>query len=247
MHPRDPVAEDGWIRWTSNNLEWRSPGIDGLLQSFCDLEKATPDEMAQFVARHGAPEVEGFEVTEGRASNPQGLRVDAARSGHLPVEGLRLHARGISAARRVGAALVTRRPGEMADWLDLQIFGWHWSVDPEDWDDWKLGRERFAGWVSDLLGHGGVRLEADWLGTRGMALEPVAETFVGVIAVLLAREVGAEGQYQCDSCGALVYRKRAPLDGEAVYCDRPECKTEQKRRNQANWRARKREESNRGK
>jgi hypothetical protein len=244
VHPLEPVAKDGWITWRRNNVDFRSAGIEGLLDSYCSLERALPEEMAEFVATHGAPEVEGFEVTAGRERNPRGISVESERGGRLPIDALRRHARGIAAARRVGAALVERKHGRIADWVDMQIFQWHWTVDPDEWDDWKLGRERFAEWTTDLLRQGAVGMQADWLGTRGLALDPVAESFLGVIAILLSREIGAEGQYQCSSCGALVYRQRPPRREEAVYCDRPECKREQKRRNQAAWRARKREEQN---
>ena len=111
-----------------------------------------------------------------------------------------------------------------------------WPAD-EEFDDWAIGRERYASWLSVLFSVTDVSARADWVGMRGLALEPAAGSLLGLIAILLAREVGADGQYECDACGARVFRQRPPRAGESVYCTRPECKREQQRRNQARWRA----------
>ena len=118
--------------------------------------------------------------------------------------------------------------------------GGAWAVEEDDWSDWKLGRERFAHWLTSVFQSTGVTAEADWLGARSLAIEPAATDLLSTIAILLGREVGAEGAWLCDSCGRRVYRARAPREGERVYCSRPECKKEQHRRNTAASRANKR-------
>lgn len=233
--PIDPTADDSRITWQTSVPEgWPDewPGIGMLLDDFCDLERAQPAEMAAFVARYGAPEL----------GKDQWLSRGGGSSGWLSVSALREHARAFSAARRLGAALVMRRPGDREDWFRLDGAGiptrgarTMWS----DLEDWKLGRERFADWLTLLMRELDVATTAQWRGVRGLALDPSPGTLLGAIALLLAREVGAEGQYVCDSCGASVQRVRPPREGEAVYCDRAECKREQKRRNQAAWRAKK--------
>lgn len=210
-----------WKATTEPGSDW--PGTTKLLDAVEELTRATADEMASFISTWG--------VLHGSAG-----------PGSAGVDELRRYARGIGAARRVGAALVTRLPGARADWLSLQLVlseSWAPPEDPDDWNDWKLGRERFARWVSRLFAETGVTARADWVGLRGLAIEPGAESLAGLIAILLAREVGAEGMYECSSCGAPVARNRPPRPGESVYCARAECRREQRRRNQAKWRAKK--------
>lgn len=113
-----------------------------------------------------------------------------------------------------------------------------WLVEPDDWDDWKLGRERFARWLTEVLIDCDVNPYVEWRGARRLAADQHAGTLLGIIAILLVREVGAEGEYACDNCGSPVVRDRAPQQGHGVYCTRPECKREQQRRNQAAWRKR---------
>ena len=225
VRPVDPKASDSRVTW-SGLEQVPDCSLESLLDDFCALAQAEPDEMAAFCLCYAIPD---------------GLRVVVtAEDGGLSVRGLRRAARAIAAARRVGAALVTRRPGSRKDWMDMQGTGLGgWVVEPDDWDDWKLGRERFSRWLTKLLQETGTNVRADWLGTRGLGVEPEIGSFMSLVATLLAREVGAEGQYTCDSCGRPVYRARPPRTGERVYCDLPECKREQRRRNQASWRARK--------
>lgn len=245
MRPRDPFVtpDEGHIAW---EVAWSSDdapawGIDGLLDAYCSLARSQPEEMAAFVAEYGVPEVRGYEVSEG-VHGPLGLRAQTMQAGRIPIRELRWHARAVDAARRVSARLVMRRCGEASDWVAILN-----DLDPgaglrgrDDLGDWKLERELFTACLSDLLETGRVGMLADWLGSKSLALEPVARSFVGVIGLLLAREVGAEGAYVCDSCGAHVARARPPRSGERVYCERIECKREQRRRNQAAWRAKQR-------
>lgn len=248
VRPRNPVADELRVTWAESYADDEAPpfGLDGLLDEYCALAQAEPDEVAEFVSRYGVPEVEGAEASEGRESNPFGFPVQTMRAGSVPIAALRRHAKAVQAFRRLAAALVVRQPGDRADWVSvvnrLTLGDGVFLVDPEDLDDWKLGREHLARLLTLLMEEADVGLEADWLGTRGLALEPRVGTFVGLVAVLLAREVGAEGRYECDACGSGVLRNRPPRDGERVYCRRPECKREQQRRNQRKYRARKRME-----
>lgn len=229
VHPKDVIVDGGSLTWSP--LEKSAPpqtwSITTLLDDFADLERATDDEMATFVSRYGLPEVSTSDDRDRR----------------LSINVLRRAARGVAAARRVGAALTTRRHGALEDWMEMQhVLGNTWVVDPDDWDDWVLGRERFAEWITWWMREAGVTNFADWRGSRGLSLEPESATLFGVIAILVSREIGSEGMYECAACGTLHPRRRAPLDGESVYCDRPTCKREQQRRNQAAWRAKKRAE-----
>jgi len=231
--PTQVRVEEPWLVWTETHPDppddW---GLVSLLEDFCELAEADAEEMARFTERYGVAEVRGTEVRDSF--------VRSQRAGQIPTRQLRHHARALSAGRRVAAALVTRRPGDMGDWVKMQhATGQGWVVSPDDWGDWKLGRERFADWLSVLLEQSETTAMADWLGARRLAVEPVARGLLGIVTLLLAREVGAEGQYECDSCGGRVTRARPPRPGERVYCSRPECKREQQRRNQAAWRAKK--------
>jgi hypothetical protein len=217
--------------------------VDGLLDDYCSMAQATPEEMAGFVATYGLPEVNDAMFPNAKDKRRLSERAQDWRS--LKTRELRLHARGVASARRIGARLVVRRHGSRDDWADVIN---NLSLSPglrlpasDVFGDYKLERELFAEVLSDFLDDAEVTLMADWLGSRGLALEPTTRTLVGVVAILLAREVGAEGAYSCDACGAQVHRQRPPRAGESVYCTRVECKREQQRINQAKWRAKKRE------
>lgn len=235
VYPIDPVADDSRISWkrTHPSMPEHWPGTGPLLGDFCELERAQPAEMASFVARYGMPEIRDGHVTEGPGTTR------STRAGWISVGDLREHARACSAARRLGAALVVRRPGDPEDWHRLEGVGIHTRAD--DVGDWKLGRERLAYWLTELMRQADVGTGAEWLGSKGLALDPAPGTLLGVMVLLLAREIGAEGEYACDSCGARVVRSRPPREGERVYCKRSECRREQQRRNQAAWRARRAE------
>lgn len=247
IQPVDPEVVHGdrgdEITWEKVNPGGGQFPLDHLLDDFCRLAYAQPEEMAAFVARYAVPEVDGFEVNDSW--------VRSMRSGRVSIRAIRDAARAVAAARRIGAGLVSRQPGDSRDWLDLQTgfgVGFVHHQDPEDQTDWKIQREDFAQYLSAAFEKWGVSMQVDWLGSRGLAFVPHTESFMGGLLVMLAREVGAEGQYRCDVCGTRVPRRRAPAPGEHVYCDRLECKREQQRRNQAAWRERKRqEEANHGK
>ncbi|MDI6912213.1 hypothetical protein [Nocardioides sp.] len=245
IRPQDPTAQDGDIVWSREHDDApASPGPDDLLDRYCRLAIATPEEVAEFIAANGLPEVGGFKGTDGK--EPDWRQQFPDDPGRVPANRIREHARAVAAARRVGAALVARRPGELDDWLDAHRF-----LNPSErratrpaWlqqelGNWSFERERFAGLVSDFLAASGVYTGVNWSDYKRLAIVPVRSTFLGAIALLLAREIGAEERYSCASCGAPVDRRRPPREGESVYCDRPECKREQQRRNQAAWRAKK--------
>lgn len=221
--PCDPIADDRHIRWTEvweTPPEGHWPGTAHLLDDFCALAHAEPGVIAEFVAAYGVPELRG------------------SLAGSVRVRSLRRQARAIAAARRASSHLVGRRVPDAADWAEMSwADGFTEVVDPDDARDWRLERERFARWLSRVFAKTGVTAEALWLGQRGLAIEPTHGGLLGLIAILLAREVGAVGAYSCDSCGAEVFRARAPRPGERVYCARPECKREQHRRNTAAFRA----------
>ena len=165
--------------------------------------------MAAFIVRYAVPELYGSELTDDSS-------VRSRRPGRVAVRSVRRFARGVAASRRVAADLVVRRPGDLADWRDMQEVGrFVWGPARDDLDDWKLGRERFAQWMTKFLDDAGMTVRAEWRATRGLALEPSPTSLLGVVALLLSREVGAEGAYSCDSCGSSVYRSRPPRAGQA--------------------------------
>ena len=245
--PTSVEVTESLLSWATTHPGWPDdwPGTEHLLDDFCDLAQATPDEMAAFLTRYGAPEI-GEPFSDG-SDNPLGAPVASRRAGTLGVTRLRRYARALAAARRIAADLSSRRVGELADWLELQeVLGWAWTVPKDEWDDWKLGRERFARWLTEVLHRSGASVVVEWVGRRGLAVDPSTSTLVGLMWIMLAREVAGERGYVCDSCGSRVQRARPPREGEAVYCDRPECKREQRRRNQAKWRASKRAQEAKG-
>ena len=84
---------------------------------------------------------------------------------------------------------------------------------------------------------GGVRPFAVWEGRFTVTSQ--ADGLLGAIAILLSREIGqGYTSYRCTVCGTETARGRPPRPDEAIYCERPACKREQRRRNQAAWRAR---------
>ena len=103
-------------------------------------------------------------------------------------------------------------------------------------------RQRIAEYLSMLNRQTGVRP----LVTREKRLSVTysAGGLLGVLAVLPTREIAARDDlsYNCSVCGALVARGRPPQPDEAIYGTKESCKCEQRRRNQAAWRARKRAE-----
>lgn len=233
VYPRDPIAQGDRITWETT---WPTvpegwPGTERLLDDFCDLERATAAEMAIFVGRYGMPELRAgvdAEVAEGQGR--------AMRSGWISVDALREHARAFSAARRLGAGLTSRLPGDPEDWVSLQGVGIHTKT--ADVTNWMLGRERLTYWLTELFRETQVGSAVEWVVDHAhLRLYPSPDTLLGAIALLLAREIGTAARYKCDVCGQSVERGRPPKDGERVYCDRPECKRERNRRNQRAWRA----------
>jgi hypothetical protein len=224
--PVSPRATETRVEWDKAPADAKNwPGTERLLDDFCGLASATPDEMADFVGLYGAPEVRGSVIDV---------------PGSVPVTPLRRAARAIAAGRRVGADLADRRPGAVADWVEMQhaLNGWAWVTPPSQWRYWRAGRERYASWLSAVLRSAGVEPEVEWAERGVLRVGVATPTLLGLVGILMAREVTAGRAYACDSCGADAERTRPPREGEAVYCKRPECKREQQRRNQAARRAR---------
>ena len=228
--PADPVSTDELISWTEVQLEHtQTRDHDEVLDDYCALAAAQPEEMAAFMVEWGVPRLRGT------------VPGDVDHSGKVPVGELRRHARAVGAVPP-GRALAVRRPGDPNDWTEaagIAPKSFTITPDADEIDDWKLGRENFDRLLTTFLVESRVSVRAIWRGSKALAIEPATPTLLGAIALLLAREVGVAGEYTCDNCERKVYRSREPREGESVYCDRPECKREQQRRNQAKWRAKK--------
>lgn len=245
LRPGDPTADGNEVRWT----EWLDKApvkpLSQLLDAYCALAAGLPDELVAFVRDWGVPELGHI---HGDPEKRADWSTELAAPKFLPMDRVREHARGLTAARRLGAALTTKQPTELSDWRDANRFldpssrnvNWPNPYMPDEItrNDWRLEREHFGTLLSRALRSPyGVGVGVNWVDQNRLALNPVANSLVGVVLLLLAREVGSDGQYPCASCGSYVTRRRAPLQSQAVYCDRPECKREQQRRNQARWRA----------
>ncbi len=186
LRPRVYEVTDEAVTWSEVEPVAPTLELDTLLDDFCDLANAHPEEMAAFMVRYAVPELYGSELTDDSS-------VRSRRPGRVAVRSVRRFARGVAASRRVAADLVVRRPGDLADWRDMQEVGrFVWGPARDDLDDWKLGRERFAQWMTKFLDDAGMTVRAEWRATRGLALEPSPTSLLGVVALLLSREVGAE-------------------------------------------------------
>lgn len=234
--PKDPIARDGWVRWSTlwDGDAPLSP-VDELLPDYCALASATGDDAAAFVAKWGVPELEGGQADA--TGMPQSL----------PVARLYEHALAVAAARRIGDALASKQLGDSADWRHVAYLlnplkrkgQMSPQMSQELGTSWQLEREHFGALLTDAMRGAGVGTVANWVDQDRLTLTPGAQGLVGVVMLLLAREVGSGRQYTCSSCSAPVIRRRPPQPGERVYCSEPQCKREQRRRNQAAWRARK--------
>jgi hypothetical protein len=107
-------------------------------------------------------------------------------------------------------------------------------------------RDRIAEYLTALNRQTGVRPLVTW--DKRLSIVFAAEGLLGVLAILLTREIAARRDeqdeliYTCSVCGVPVIRGRPPQTDEAIYCTEKSCKREQQRLNQAAWRARKRAE-----
>ena len=154
-----------------------------------------------------------------------------------------------TAAREASMALSARSLPEADVWpamARLQVWGLQGRPPDNEgieWPtpDWRAARAALASWTTSLLRESGVATVADWSGHR-LVLAPQADGLFGTLALLLARDIGQGQTYRCDVCGEPVDPYRPPLANERVYCTKPACKKEQRRRNQASWRAKKKAE-----
>lgn len=60
---------------------------------------------------------------------------------------------------------------------------------------------------------------------------------LGVLVILLYREVVGAESLHCDHCRVAVDRSRRPRRGEGVYCSEPDCQRARVRANQRRSRA----------
>jgi len=239
LMPIDLRVTDSMLSWTRENTGTAGwPGTDELLERFMRLRDADPEEMANFVGEYGAPELcqhgrpDHHDAVGGRAC-PFAGEDQGQRS--ISITHLRRAARAFAAARELGQQLRVRRAGDPRLWADLQLL----LLSGSPGGDWCRGRRLLAKWLTTLLAECDVRPLARWPGgAMSLSVVPEARGLLGVLAVLLQRDLQAGADYTCDICHSPVPRKRAPRPGEGVYCDSPGCKREQSRRNQAAWRAR---------
>src|SRR5438132_566532 len=90
------VVEDSKLEWTDlaeAGDGW--PGIDGLLDAFCDLADAQPEEMAAFLETWGVPELCVEHGQPDFHDEDAGYCSGVLEAGSLSVRHLRQAARGI--------------------------------------------------------------------------------------------------------------------------------------------------------
>lgn len=231
-------------------------GGDDLLPEFMALSTAEPSEMAAFletygvveICRHGMPDMHPFikrPKLRGSAPDPVipptycQLLTDAGGRPAIAVDHLRRAALAFVGAQEAALALSARRIPESRSWEAMSRLR---SYGRPMENDYRACRRQLAEWVTGMLSDCGVDVFADWAGER-LNVTYKASGLLGTLTLLLAREIGQGETYTCDICGTPVDRVRPPKNDEGVYCDKPACRREQQRRNQAAWRARKREQT----
>lgn len=244
------VGNDGHLFWQEALPEddrHELPSED-LLGAFTALAMATPAEMATFMETYGVPELCAAhgQPDQHRPILRPHLRSAPIRAAHkgryCPIgfdeyvggpyvtdSAVRTTARAFVAAQRLGTALSARTDGDPDDWRELSLVG--------EQVGWRSDRGMLADWVTELLASCGVRPVAMWEPNRRLTVVHEADGLLGVLAVILSREIGQGDRYTCDVCGVPVDRVRPPKSSERVYCKKPACRREQQRRNQAKWRA----------
>jgi len=256
--PQDLVATDSVISWARAGRsglvrlrggEWTDAdlaGTDTLLSDFIALASADPEQMAAFMARYGILELCG---EHGR---PDGhdhgyfcplLDVDDGHRQGVEVRTVRRAARAFADLRQWGQAVRVGLKPSAVSGQDSQLLmpssgfrsGRKGSRDLTD-------RERIAQLLTRLNRETGVGPLVTW--DKRLSVTFAAGGLLGVLAILLTREIAARDDltYTCSVCGVPVARGRPPQPDEAIYCTKESCKREQRRRNQAAWRARKRAE-----
>jgi len=225
--PRGVTVSDSRIDWSHLEAfddDW--PGTESLLSDFLALAAADPEEMASFVSRYGI-----LELCEAHG-RPMWHAVEAS-PGHLSVRHVRRAARAFEAWVAAGRRLKQHNQATQSPDVQLFLDGGFWAG--------GYGRRELAEELTQLYRDAGVRPLVRWPPRLMLAATFEGIGLVGVLATLLVRTVASrdEVSYRCDNCGHLVERGRPPQPDEAIYCDRAECKREQRRRNTAAYRARK--------
>jgi hypothetical protein len=251
--PTGLVATDSVISWSSGTVsgpvrlrggEWTDAdlaGTDTLLSDFIDLAAADPEQMAGFMKRYGILELCG------EHGQPDGhndglycplLDVDNGQRCGVLVRTVRRAARAFADLQQWGQAVREGQKPPAGSGHDVQL------LMPGFWfrNHVITDRERIAHHLTRLNRETGVRPLVTW--DERLTVNHAAGGLLGVLAILLTREIMAPGirSFRCSVCGDLVDRGRPPQPDEAIYCTKPSCKREQRRRNQAAWRARTRAE-----
>jgi hypothetical protein len=232
-----------WSRAKTRSVELtedeRAVGTDTLLEDFLALASADPDQMAAFMARYGILELCG---EHGRPDgHDEGgfcpfLEIDDGARFAVSVQHVRRAARGFADLAKWGHSQRQGRKRPPRSGMDAQMLvGGFVRGNVTD-------RDRIAEYLTALNRQTGVRPLVTWDKRLSVTFE--ASGLLGVLAILLTRDIAARDDltYACSVCGFPIGRKRPPLPEEAVYCTKESCKREQRRRNQAAWRARKRAE-----
>lgn len=229
--------------WTDADLA----GTGTLLNDFIALASADPEQMAAFMARYGILELCGEHGRPDRHDHGDIcplLAVDDYREG-VEVRTVRRAARAFADLRQRGQAVrVGLKPpaGSGADTEMLMPSSGFRSGRKGSRDKVVTDRERIAQLLTRLNRETGVGPLVTW--DKRLSVTFAAGGLLGFLAILLTREIAARDglTYTCSVCGVPVARGRPPQPDEAIYCTKESCKREQRRRNQAAWRARKRAE-----
>lgn len=244
MPGRVRVADEATLVWDEpREFDDSWPGPDGLLDRFCELESALPEEMAAFLMTYGLPELC---YQHGQPDYHKGAEADCPVSKgetwtSLSVRHLRIAARAYSAVRRASARLAIRQCMEPDDYRYLQAFRPGFLVTKDR--SFFMQRTYLAEYLTWLFAASGIRHLASWpRGTKQPQLSFEVDGLLGLLTLLLWRDITGDRVYRCDACGMPVERLRPPREGEGIYCVEPACRREQQRRNQATYRARQRGE-----
>jgi hypothetical protein len=245
--PTDLLADNSVISWSQAKTrleeltaEELTAGTDTLLEDFLALASADPDQMAAFMDRYGVLELcgeHGRPVDHDEGAFCPFLEVDDGQRFGVSVQHVRRAARAFADLAQWGHSTrlgLKRRPGSGMD-AQMLVGGFIRGSNLTD-------RDRIAEYLTILNRQTGVRPLVTW--DKRLSFTFAAGGLLGVLTILLTREIASRDDvsYNCSVCGFLVARKRPPKPDEAVYCAKASCRTEQQRRNQAAWRARKRAE-----
>ncbi len=181
-----------------------------MLRGFVSLAAAQPEEMAAWLERygvlalcqHGHP-VEGacvFKTCPGMLDGGRAVDVRAVRD----------VARTFGAALRLASQLARRKPGDRADWVELQNLLGSGSLPavqvPGDRADYRLQQERYAQWLERCFEQCRIGHEIRWRARGGLQVTPMPTSLVGVLVFLLYRENVGREPLRCDNCGATARR-----------------------------------------